>query len=185
MRFIGIDPSLSRTGLCICSDAGVEVYSISPSKKLTVLERQLVMVTGACAKLKKGDIVALEDFGVSSRFAPSGRFVERIEICGMLKMLLSTVTGLPGFSIPPNLLKSFVAGKASAKKTDVVAAVRERWKIDVNNDDEADAFGLARYAKAVFENDHRHSRNIQKFLDFSDNRAAMHKVKFLHGCFAS
>lgn len=129
--------------------------------------------------------MVFEDFGISVRFTPSGRFVEHVEICGMLKLTLPTVTGLPWFSVPPNLLKSFVAGKASAKKTDVLAAVRERWRVKVNNDDEADAFGLARYAKAVLEKEAQHLRKIEKFLDFSGNRTAMTKIHFLHGCFAS
>ena len=179
MRFIGIDPSLSRTGVCCLDKDNVDVTSITVPRKLSVFERQMAMVRRVCGLLKKGDVVALEEFGVSARFAPSGRFVERIEICGMLKVYIPAITGMMWFSVPPNLLKSFVAGKASARKTDVVDCVRNSWKVDVHNDDEADAFGLAKYVKVVVENDIKHKQKVEKFLQFPGNRCALASVRFL------
>jgi Holliday junction resolvasome RuvABC endonuclease subunit len=179
MRYVGIDPSLSRTGLCIIDDAGIEARSLPTSRKLSIYDRQLQIVKSAAAQIRAGDIVVLEEFGISARFAPSGRFVERIEICGMLKFLLPKVTGLPWFSVPPNLLKKFVTGKASSKKDEVISSVRDNWKVMVNNDDEADAFGLAAYARSVFTGDRKFLHLIAKFLQFESNQASFNKVSFL------
>lgn len=179
MRIVGIDPSLSRTGICIIDGNSVSACNISAPRKLSVYERQVRMVKGVCDLLQKGDVVTLEEFGVSARFAPSGRFVERIEICGMLKLLTPRVTGFPWLSVPPNLLKSFVAGKASAKKSDVLISVREQWKVNVSNDDEADAFGLAAYTRAVLHEDRRYARKVEKFVAFSSNKAALTKIAFV------
>lgn len=179
MRIIGIDPSLSRTGVCIIDGSDVGVSSIVASSKLLVYERQTAMVKGVCNLLQKGDVVTLEEFGASARFALSGRFVERIEICGMLKLLIPRATGFPWLSVSPTLLKSFVAGKASAKKNDVLFSVREQWKVNVGNDDEADAFGLAVYTRAVLHGDKRYARKVEKFIAYSFNKAALAKIAFV------
>jgi Holliday junction resolvasome RuvABC endonuclease subunit len=179
MRDVGIDPSLSRTGICILSGEHVIVKSIKTSRKMSVFERQTIAVAEAKTFIQRGEIVALEEFGISARFAPSGRFVERIEMCGMLKFLSPRVTGLPWFCVPPNLLKKFVTGKASAKKIAVMAATREKWRVQASNDDEADAFGLAAYVRAVFTEDHRFVRLSSDFLRFGDNLSAYNKIKFL------
>jgi Holliday junction resolvasome RuvABC endonuclease subunit len=181
MRIVGVDPSLSRTGVCVYAGDVPTAHSISASNRLSIYERQLFMVSGVRSFLERGDAVVLEEFGVSVRFAPSGRFVERIEICGMLKFLIPFVTGLPWLSVPPTLLKSFVAGRGSARKEEVLERVRTQWGAAVLNDDEADAFGLAAYARAVLNDDQRYAKKIEKFIAFSGNRAALAKIVFLRG----
>jgi Holliday junction resolvasome, endonuclease subunit len=181
MRFIGVDPSFTRTGLSILnSEGGVELLtSIKTSAKKSTFERQREITETILSYVRGNDVVCLEDFGVSARFAPSGRFVERIEICGMLKLTLSARTGLPWVSIAPNMLKSFIAGKGSAKKEEVMASVRNVWKVDVGNDDEADAFALAAYARTTYFEDPRYVRKTDKFLEYGDNSFAMKRIRFL------
>jgi Holliday junction resolvasome RuvABC endonuclease subunit len=179
-RFVGIDPSLSRTGMCaIFPDGNVIVQSKTGSSKLPVFERQLVMLSAARKFVEKNDVVVMEDFGVSARFAASGRFIERIELCGMLKMILTRVSGLPMLSAQPTLLKAFITGKAGADKTAVIDAVRTVWKVDVSNDDEADAFGLAALAKAFFDNDKRFEKSVTKFKKYGSNSASIRKINFV------
>ena len=180
MRVVGIDPSLSRTGVCIISDAGVRTTSVKAACRAAgMFRRQRELVSGVCNYLMRGDVVVFEDFGVSARFAPSGRFCERIELCGMLKLVCPAVTRLPWLSVAPTMLKGFVAGKSSARKDDVLAAVRRRWEVPAKNDDEADAFGLARYALAVLNGEREYGRRLVTFESYGVNREHLAQIRFV------
>lgn len=179
MRIVGIDPSLSRTGICIIADADVQTYSVTGSSKLNLFQRQRALVNGVLRHLKRGDVAVFEDFGISARFAPSGRFCERIELCGMLKLASYAVTNFPWLSLSPTMLKSFVAGKSSAHKEDMLEAVRTKWSVPVQNDDEADAFGLARYAQAMLFQEKQYAKLQQKFEKYGVNQAHLAKIRFL------
>ncbi|MBQ7606512.1 MAG: hypothetical protein IJU76_00775 [Desulfovibrionaceae bacterium] len=74
MRFVGHDPSFSRTGACILGDKVVQLQSIKSSKKDAVFDRQKQILRGVSALLARGDIVTFEEFGISARFVPSGRY---------------------------------------------------------------------------------------------------------------
>lgn len=183
MRIVGIDPSLSRTGVCILADdCEPEFHSIVPKgRNLTLFQKQMKIVSSLRKLLVENDVVVLEDFGLSARYAPSGRFVERIELCGMIKLIAPSITGLPWLSIVPTMLKSFVTGKSSAHKEEVVESVKTKWGANPLNNDEADAFGLARYAQAVLTNDMSFGAKIQKFTSYGQNVSNLPQIRFIFG----
>ena len=178
MRIVGIDPSFTRTGVCFLEDKTPSFLSIRSDKNLSTFDRQKFILNKIFSSLKKDDIVTIEEFGVSARFAPSGKFCERIELCGMLKLCLPKKTGLPWLSITPSMLKSFATGRSTAHKEDVIAAVETRWRVKPSNNDEADAFVLAEYTRSVIFEDTLEKAKIRKFLDFENNRHKMQQIKF-------
>ena len=142
--------------------------------------RQRQILSDVKDHLRIYDIVVLEDFGISSRFTPSGRFCERIELLGMLKLVCPAVTQLPWLSVAPTMLKSFVSGKATAHKEDVEKSVREHWGVPVNNDDEADAYGLARYAQAVLYEEPAYASRREKFEAYGVNGEHLKAIRSVH-----
>ena len=178
MRIVGIDPSFTRTGMCILEGENHSFLSISSDKHLNTFDRQKAILSGVCSNLKKYDIVMLEEFGVSARFAPSGKFCERIELCGMLKLVLPKMTYLPWLSIFPSMLKSFATGKSTAHKEDVLDAIEKRWKVKPANNDEGDAFVLAQYTKSVIYEDLKEARRLKQFILFGDNEHKLKQIKF-------
>lgn len=48
--------------------------------------------------------------------------------------------------VPPMTLKKYVAGKGNAKKQEMLLQTYKRWGIELNDDNAADAYGLARLA---------------------------------------
>lgn len=56
-------------------------------------------------------------------------------------------------SVHSGTLKKFVTGKGNANKDEMVARVRERWKMEVVDDNEADSVGLLFYAESEFRVD--------------------------------
>ena len=179
MRIVGIDPSLSRTGVCIIAGDSTTAYSVKAPNKLGMFQRQRMLVDGVRQYLRLGDVVVFEDFGISARFAPSGRFCERIELCGMLKLVCPAVTKLPWLSLAPTMLKSFVTGKSGAHKAEMLEAVRTKWGVAVQNDDEADAFGLARYAQAMLNQEPKYAKRQPKFEQYGMNREHLARIRFL------
>lgn len=181
-RFVGLDPSFTNTGVCIIDGMKVETFSIKTSAKESVFARQKKACVEVCKLLSRDDLIAIEDFGISARYAPSGRFVERIEMCGMLKLLMGAKTQVPWFSCAPDILKMFIAGKGSAKKAEMVESVRYVWDQDVKNDDEADAFALARLCQAaVTSEDFQGKRRqaVDKFIVHGVNPQGLKLVSFL------
>lgn len=178
MRIVGIDPSFTRTGMCILEGENHSFISISSDKHMNTFDRQKAILSGVCSNLKKYDIVTLEEFGVSARFAPSGKFCERIELCGMLKLVLPKMTRLPWLSITPSMLKSFATGKSTSHKDDVMKAIEQRWKVKPANNDDGDAFVLAKYTQSVIFDDAMEKNRIKKFLSFENNEYKMKMIKF-------
>lgn len=179
MRYVGIDPSLTRTGLCIIDGDNIFTTHLKSDAKKGMYQRQRHLTTKVVEYLKRDDVVILEDFGVSARFAPSGKFVERIELCGMIKLTAPSVTRLPWLSIAPTMLKSFATGKASSHKSEVQSEVKRRWGVETICDDEADAFVLARYAKAMLEREEEHIRKQKKFEAYGCNREHLARIRFV------
>lgn len=52
---------------------------------------------------------------------------------------------IPWVEVPPSTLKKFVTGHGAAKKSQVIAAVSRRWGVNCEDDNEADAYGLAQF----------------------------------------
>ena len=186
-RIVGIDPSFTRTGVCILDNCQTDTphptfYSITSSKKYSVFERQKQIVNNIKNLLHVGDVVIFEDFAISARFSPSGRFCERIELCGMLKLISPCITKLPWLVIAPTMLKSFMTNKSTAHKIEVINAVKSQDIIPVKqdiNDDEADAFVLALYTYNIFYNQNFNTKKQDKFLNYSSNATGCKQIRTL------
>lgn len=75
------------------------------------------------------------------------------ELAGIVKLslydyfgtLADTILRTP-LQVPPMTLKKFVAGKGNAKKQEMLMQIYKRWGVEFNDDNAADAYGLARIA---------------------------------------
>lgn len=72
------------------------------------------------------------------------------ELAGVTKMQLFADYSGSHFRrpllIPPMTLKKYVTGKGTAKKNEMLLAVYKEWGIEFNDDNAADAYGLAMMA---------------------------------------
>ena len=71
------------------------------------------------------------------------------ELGGVVKLAHATVFGFDPEIVPPTTLKKFVTGKGTASKDDMIAAVNSKWDPSVKNNNIADAYGLAEYARSL------------------------------------
>lgn len=150
MRIIGLDLSITNTGLCVLTDTDVICRSISTKRNLSLWERAMCIVTEIRPYFKISATIVFEDFGISSMYGPSKYLPERLELTGMIKLLAYyAMEKKPFLLVKPSLLKMMVTDVAGADKKMVLSCVNNRYGILATNFDEADAFGLALCGYAV------------------------------------
>jgi len=145
MYYIGIDPSLLATAIVTLRDIG-DLHSskvISSKykgvKRLRDLRDQIH--THLCS-FSSGIVlpVFIENYSYGSRI---GQAFSIGEWGGVLRVLLDEL-GHVVTEVAPTTLKKFVAGKGNVKKDIMIKEVFRKWEFDVSDDNEADAFGLAK-----------------------------------------
>jgi len=146
---LGIDPSLTGTGVCILSSTTL-MYVSTISSKTKGIPRLLEIETAIQALLKDIDVVCIEGYGFGAR----GRAVFSLgELGGIIRRQLY-LSGIPYYDVPPTVLKKFVTGKGNANKNVVLEQVFRKWGIGsetLKDDNQVDAYGLARLALATID----------------------------------
>jgi Holliday junction resolvasome RuvABC endonuclease subunit len=101
--------------------------------------------------LPEVEFAALEGYSYNS----VGHVFELGEVGGVIKVLLIEHM-LPYVVVPPVLVKKFATGSVHANKDAMLAAAVQRGHDFGDNDDQADAFFLARIALAYAKNAAEH-----------------------------
>jgi len=147
--YIGIDPSLSKTGLACISKDGLTTRLVKTP--LTGVERLRYyrdeLKTFLEMALLKGKILCVCIEG------PSLGSINRADDLGQLRGVLSVCARdyCPRVVIvAPSSLKKYVAGHGGAKKDAMIRAAQKQWNIMLS-EDEADAAGLAAIARALHD----------------------------------
>ena len=103
-----------------------------------------VTLGGMCAD---ADLIVIEDYAV--RFAKAA--IPLIEQGAIIRHALwkqnKTV-----IEVTPSILKKFVTGSGKATKDQMVIAVEKKWGFVAEDDNEADAYGLARIGQVMLSN---------------------------------
>jgi crossover junction endodeoxyribonuclease RuvC len=150
--YLGIDQSLRSSGVADVSE-GQEVKfigTVNPGKLAGV--HRLAAVRSAIRDVLAAEpdirFAALEGYAYD---VGAGRVFELGEIGAVVKLSLLDA-GIPFVVVAPAQLKQFVSSSGSATKELMRQAVLKKWGIDVAQDDECDAFGLAQVARAFHLN---------------------------------
>lgn len=151
---LGIDPSLSGTGLCLTYRDGTHEVHRGTSKPAHGLSGRFLrynqLTQWVIGKLPLGSPACIAIEGYS--FASKGRGVSGIYEYGAL--VRQRLLGLFGtdskiIEVAPMSLKLFAAGRSQADKTAMRMAVFKRWGAEFDDDDTCDAFALARMAAVL------------------------------------
>ncbi len=138
---IGLDPSLTSTGYCVRRNEQTEAIGTILPKKLRGMERLLYIekqLDEMCLQYLC-DLVVIEGYS----FGSQGRAIFQIgELGGIIRRYLYLMK-IPWVEVAPGSLKKFVTGKGNSKKEHMMMHVLKRWGVECNNNNEADAFGLA------------------------------------------
>jgi crossover junction endodeoxyribonuclease RuvC len=169
LNILGIDLSLTGTGLAFLSKSeespvllGLPIGSRQklqtfefPARHYTGwlinssnsrhLERwnQILGAVLDCASHANQIVIEGYSFGSNQAYARS-----IAELGGIVRFHLAK-RGFTPLEIPPSTLKKFLTGKGNADKNIVLKEVYRRYHVDLDDDNMADAFGLAKLGEAM------------------------------------
>lgn len=157
MLSLGIDPSLTSTGLCLLDSEDLLTYSRIKSGNLRGVER-LVYIRQQLIEFINGKGTQIS-IGVleGSAYGGKGRHHEIGEAHGVIKLTLHELGVRNTFIAAPSQLKKFGTGKGllkdEEKKKLVLEAVCREFNIvpEKLNHDEADAIVLAQIGLALLD----------------------------------
>jgi crossover junction endodeoxyribonuclease RuvC len=151
---IGIDPSLTGTGMVVLKDG--ELYTARTVKNkpdLPIIQRVSdiycnVLNVANIQKYTPGKdkiILAIEGFSYGSK----GRAVFETGYLGWrIREELVEASSVPYIDVPPTALKKFATGKGNCGKDLILQQVYKRWGIELSDNNQADAYVLAQIARA-------------------------------------
>jgi crossover junction endodeoxyribonuclease RuvC len=148
---IGIDPSLTSTGLAVIVDGElVEHLSVPTSPKDGPNVYRISKIQHEIQKLLKKyqdqePVIAVE--GYAFAFHKSQAFTLG-EVGGVVRNTLYNA-GWSYYDVPPTNLKKYATGKGNSSKDKVVEEAQNLFEKTFDTDDEADAAFLAKMAKSL------------------------------------
>lgn len=143
MRIVGLDISLTNTGVAELTEETTRLYRVSSKACPDGVQDRWGRFNGMIDSLpmiERGDLVVIEQPAFSRT---SGKHHDRSGLWWFAVDFALQCGGLVT-EVPPSTLKKYVTGKGNASKTEVLAATIKRFpSLTVADDNEADALGLA------------------------------------------
>ena len=144
MRIVGIDLSLTATGVAIADAATVTVRTVRSrgAKGDDLLSRgaRLELLTSSICGLCRGAALVVVEQPAFSR--TTGHHHDRSGLWWLVVAQLQAM-GIPVAEVTPSGLKRYVTGRGNADKDTVLLAVARRFgDVGVTNNNEADSLAL-------------------------------------------
>jgi len=146
MIIIGIDPSLSSTGICTMDETGKLLFTVAINSNHTSMERlceikkQIFDVVSSYTHNKRMVFIEGYSFGSMNGREALG------ELGGMIRLLLYEC-GIEYVDVPPTTLKKYVLGVGKGDKVAMAIGVIKAWGVDFPTTDQTDAFALAMFGR--------------------------------------
>jgi len=150
--FIGIDPSLTGTGIIVLDERGNIIQSkLFNTKSTEEIEARFISIWKEIQKYtQKDSIINIE--GVS--FNSKGNTLIQLGALHYYIRIMMKKESLNFKVIEPKVLKKFITGSGNAKKNLMLLQVYKKFGIEFSDDNLADAYSLARMAwEDVVKND--------------------------------
>jgi hypothetical protein len=142
---IGIDPSL--TGFAM-----VAISAVDPSKYVGMVYTsplrgadRLLDIEAVLDRFTR-DLGAVKDLAIEGTVVRSQSASVLGELSGVVKTWLLREYSLRPLKVPPTSLKKYVTGKGTGvQKNQMLLEVYKKWGVSFDDDNVADAYGLARF----------------------------------------
>ena len=162
MLIIGIDPSLTATGIVVFRDGKLELAETTKNrpelgtiKRVTDIRFHIGSIIDNLEtkeewdnKWQAPDLIVIESFSYGSK----GRSVFDIAYLGWRIRedleRLKEQDNIPWLEVPPSQLKKFATGQGNANKEIILQQAYKRWGYETHDNNVADAFVLAQIGRA-------------------------------------
>lgn len=148
MLVAGIDIAL-KTGIVVLDGNDVieaTVFSVTPKVRQDwhTMRKWDTYAQACVAIASKADLIVIEHYALGFR----GASISLVEQGAIIRYAFWK-DNKTYIDVPPSTLKKFVTGSGNASKEQMCVAVTGRWKFDPADDNEADAYGLARLGQVM------------------------------------
>lgn len=134
---VGIDPSLTGTGVAF--DGRTWTYGTKPASSLTgQLARLRWIAAAVCDRAPAGSLVVIE----APAYSRANQGTHRGAGLWWMLVDLLDARGCTVVEVGPSVLKKFATGKGTASKADMRMALFRRAEVDLDDDNQVDAFWL-------------------------------------------
>ncbi|MBY0560039.1 crossover junction endodeoxyribonuclease RuvC [Hyphomicrobium sp.] len=150
-RAIGIDPSISGTGIVLLQENGTSKpellveHEIKPEGKGLERTRSIAINVLKLVHNWQPDAIVLEGYSLGKN--PNST-IPLVELGGILRLMMM-IDGLKWYDPRASKLKKFVTGKGNTQKDQMMMYVLKRWDHTSMTNNTADAYGLACMGLAV------------------------------------
>lgn len=146
MIFIGIDPSIAGTGVCVLDEKlNILEQVLIKTKPIDNIEsRYYTILMGIKCIIEKYKDIKITIEGLS--FGSRGQSM--LELAGLHYLIRFTFfsSGVSYSVVPPTALKKFITGKGNVKKEQMLLQVFKKFGVEFDDNNLCDAYCLARYA---------------------------------------
>jgi crossover junction endodeoxyribonuclease RuvC len=162
MITIGIDPSVTGTGVSVQWDSGgYDAHTIKTKPgdwakttagrfaRFCFIRNSIIEVLERNDIIEQCECICIEAYSYGSK----GKGVSSIyELGAVIRLMLIDYCdelGIDLYEIPPTSVKKFVTGKGNADKVKMAVSISSKYGVELANDNEYDAYGLALIATCL------------------------------------
>lgn len=144
---LGLDISLNGTGVVVLDMAGdICLKSTIVPKNIGLDRMELIdRRIDSLILTYSPTLVVLEGYAFSMNMTGNS---ERKELTGILKYKFHK-SKIPVVIVSPMSLKKFITGSGKGDKNKIMLAAYKKWAIEFDDDNQTDAYGLARIGLAI------------------------------------
>ena len=152
MKYIGIDLSLTGTGVVVLDDDGnlLEKHLISTSSKQTIEERILKIANTIKEITNQYKLCTFFIEGLS--FGSRGQKMLELAALHYFVRIDVYCSHHVYHVIPPTKVKKYITGKGNCEKNLMLLKAYKKWNIEFEDDNVCDAFCMAKYGYEVIIN---------------------------------
>lgn len=165
MLIVGIDPSLTATGIIVLRDGKVELAETTKNRpdlgtieRVKLIRERIIDITENLSDGKQWqapDLIVIEGFSYGSK----GRSVFDIAYLGWRIRedleRLKEQDNIPWLEVPPSQLKKFATGQGNTNKEIILQQVYKRWGYETHDNNIADAYVLAQIGRAYLQDSYK------------------------------
>lgn len=151
MNVVALDLAYAHpVGVAILSlkqDLAETTFALNaPKSTLPIWDRQLSVLKAVMQHVKKEDVVFVEDYAYAANSTSDAHLKE---LGGLVRHMVLKKTGVWPICVSPSTIKKYGTGKGNTKKNLILQQVALRWGKVFSDDNEADAYVLARLGRAL------------------------------------
>lgn len=146
MWYLGIDPSLSSTGIALIHSETLEILTYTIKTGSLRAGARLRFIHEQLGKYVPAELQVISACVEGYAYGGLGKLAELAEAGGVVRLFLAS-REVPYDVVAPAALKKYATGDAGAEKVDVIRAVNAKHHTTLRDDNQADALVLADIAK--------------------------------------